>query len=74
MAGKLGDLDSEMARRVPEHALGVRVKYMHTAHGCRAGVLDILDILVRVRDEHISVLRAKFWNNCFGGAWGGTLD
>jgi hypothetical protein len=48
---EFGDLDSEIARSVPSS--GTVVRYMCTAHGCRASVVDILDFLDHVHDEHM---------------------
>ena len=62
LAGPLGDLDSEMARRVPEHTLGVCVCSARAPGKC-AGPLGFF---VCVHDEHFFALRAKFGNNCLG--------
>ena len=51
--GEFGDLDSEMARSVPASARGAPVRYICAAHGCRASVVDILDFLDHVHDEHM---------------------
>ena len=47
--GELGDMSSGMARSAP----GAPVRYMCTAHGCRASVVDMLDFLDHVHDERM---------------------
>ena len=53
LAAKLGDPDAKMVRHVPAHELSTSVRYLCTAHGCRASAVDILDFLDHVHDEHL---------------------
>ena len=53
LAARRGSLDPDIARRSPESAGGFRVRYVCTAHACRASELDIIDFLDHVHSLHM---------------------
>jgi hypothetical protein len=53
LVARCGVLDPDIARRIKSRAYGnTPVRYMCTAHGCRAIELDMIDFLDHVYAEH----------------------